>query len=248
MSNTPSATQFNLEKKAKVPLRGNRAEPPQPNDGGSSPDGNATASPLDSDKAVLDEFERLERDNILEDDEDEVVDEDEPGIIEVAAKPPKYTPFRVNPETKFDLLGVVHSNKNGMEKTIIAVTKDFAPQIEAYDVELRRVRFYEVVTPDGVVRLIYGFVPERGIRTPNAWLVSKRDAMEFAESNWTIMSSLQKQGKVGYRKSRRDLGEPKFSGYSRGQLIHYGLRKSGLLAEDETHPFYRKIAELDDDE
>jgi hypothetical protein len=207
------------------------------------PNGAEPPPPLsEADKAALDEFERLERENVL-DDEDEPEGADEPSIIEVEDKLPKWTPFRVNPSTVFDMWGV--TNQEGMDKSVITVTKEFAPELEAEDVELRRVRFYETVTSDGVVRLVYGFLPEKGGR-PNTWLVSKRDALEHGKTAWTIMASRKKLGKFTYRKSRKDYDEPKYSGHTIGQLIHFALRKPGLLVEDKTHAFYRKVAELDD--
>jgi len=225
---------------------GSRTETDLPGSGG-----NGTGLPepqlSKEDRAALDEYERLERDNILDDEDvDPDSDTDEPGVIEIVDKPPKWTPFRVNRATVFDLWGV--TNQVGMDKTIVAVTKEFAPEIEALDIDLRRVRFWEVATPDGVVRLIYGYLPEKGARSPNPWLISKREAMEHACGHWTILSSRKRLGKYAFRKSKKPLPAPQFSGYTRGGLIEFGLRKNGLLVEDNTHPFYRKVAELDDDE
>jgi hypothetical protein len=196
------------------------------------------------DNEILDEYEKLERENIL-DEETEPEDADEPSIIEVVDRAPKWTGFRVNPATVFDMWGIV--NQEGMDKTVIVVTKEFAPELEAEEVELRRVRFYETVTTDGIVRLVYVMVPDKSAQKPNTWLVSKRDALEHGKTAWTTMASRKKLGKFTYKKCRKDHGEPRFSGYSIGQLIQYGLRKPGLLVEDDTHSFYRKVAELDDE-
>src|SRR5215469_12254110 len=98
-----------------------------------------------SDAEKLDEFERLARDTILED-EEEVQGKDEKSAIDVTDKMPKYTPFRANPDATFDLWGL--QDESGLRKTVLAVTKEFAPTMEE-EAELRRVRFYETVTEDG---------------------------------------------------------------------------------------------------
>src|SRR6516225_1900689 len=106
------------------------------------------AVPL-TDGAILDEFEQLAADTILDDD-----DGDEPGAKEEITTPlvfkklPKFCNFRANPET-FDLWGT--TDDQGMEELVIVTTKEFAPNFEE-DVELRRIRFYETVTAhDGVI-------------------------------------------------------------------------------------------------
>jgi|SRR5215469_4199389 len=203
------------------------------------------APPLsDADKAILDEYERLESATVIDEDDTEIDGGDEPSTIEVEDRIPRWTPFRVNPNTSFVLWGVIHHSN--MDKTIIVSTKEFGPELEAQEVDLRPVRFWETVTQDSVIRLVYSFVPEKGARKPNNWLVSKREVMNAAKDDWVTMTSRPKFGKFTFRKCRRDHGEPKFSGYTIGQLIEYGLRKPGLLVENETHAFYKLIAELDD--
>src|SRR5262249_34522515 len=104
-----------------------------------------------ADEAVLDQYEALERAPVLDDDDD-----DEPGtkeeisVIPIVNKMPKFARFRVNRDTFFDMWGT--SDENGLDRTVVAVTKEFAPVLEE-EAELRRVRFYETVTSDGVVRL-----------------------------------------------------------------------------------------------
>jgi hypothetical protein len=197
-----------------------------------------------ADKATLDEYERLESATIIDEDDAEVEGSDEPSVIDVEDRIPKWTPFRVNPDTSFVLWGVIHQAQ--MDKTIITTTKEFAPELEAQEVDLRPVRFWETVTADGVVRLVYSFTPEKGARKPNTWLASKREVMNAARTDWITMASRRKLGKFTYRKCRRDHGEPKFSGYTIGQLIEYGLRRQGLLVENEEHDFYKLVAEIDD--
>jgi len=126
------------------------------------------------------------------------------------------------------------------------VTKEFAPVMEE-EVELRKMRFYETATADGVVRLVYNSLPEKDAKTPNTWLASKAAAMELAKTVWVTMRSAKKLAQYTFRRAKKDYGPPQFSGLSRGELIHHALRKPGLLVEDETHPFYRKAADLDDE-
>src|SRR5262245_9520107 len=74
-----------------------------------------------TDEDILDDFEALERATTLDGDED-----DEPGakeevaVIPVVNKLPKFTPFRVNPDTIFDMWGV--TDEAGMDRRIIVVT------------------------------------------------------------------------------------------------------------------------------
>jgi hypothetical protein len=196
-----------------------------------------------SDKAILDDFEALERATTLDGDED-----DEPGakeeiaVIPVVSKLPKFARFRVNPDTVFDMWGT--TDEAGMDRTVIVVTKEFAPVLEE-EVELRKVRFYETVTADGVVRLVYNFLPEKDAKNPNTWLTSKASAMELAMTAWVTMRSVKKLAQYTFRRASKDYGPPRFSGMTKGELIHHALRKPGLLVEDDTHPYYRKAADLD---
>ena len=111
-----------------------------------------------ADEAVLDEAERLAADAILDDD-----DGDEPGQREeetlplVAGKLPKFANFRCSPVT-FDLWGT--TDRVGMDDLVFVTTRSFAPNFED-DVELRRVRFFETATTDGVIRLVWCMVPDR---------------------------------------------------------------------------------------
>jgi hypothetical protein len=197
------------------------------------------------DEAALDDFEALERATTLDGDED-----DEPGakeeiaVIPVVAKLPKFARFRTNPETVFDMWAT--TDEAGMDRTVIVVTKEFAPVLEE-EVELRKVRFYETVTADGVVRLVYNFLPEKDAKTPNTWLASKAAALDMSLTAWVTMRSVTKLAQYTFRRANKDYGEPRFSGLSRGELIHRALRKPGLLVEDDSHPFYRKAADLDDE-
>ena len=162
-----------------------------------------------SDEAVLDEFERLERDNILDDDEGDEPGAKEESQIPVVAKLPRFARFRVNPDTVFDMWAT--TDESGMDRTIIAVTKEFAPMLEEEE-DLRRVRFYETVTSDDVVRLVYSFVPNKDEKNPNSWLVSKQRAMEQGFTAWTTMRSRKKLQQYVFRKAAKDYGEPQFSG------------------------------------
>jgi len=116
-----------------------------------------------ADESVLDEFERLAADTILDDD-----DGDEPGAKDEIAAPlveknlPRFANFMSSPVT-FALWGV--TDRQGMDDLIVVTTKSFAPNFDE-DVDLRRVRFFETVTaPDGVTRLVWCFEPERQPQT-----------------------------------------------------------------------------------
>ena len=98
-----------------------------------------------------------------------------------------------------------------------------------------------------MVRLLYNFLPDKDAKSPNLWLTTKADAMEMAKDAWVTMRSVKKLGQYTFRRTARDHGQPQFSGLSRGELIHRALRKPGLLVEDESHPFYRKAADLEDE-
>src|SRR4051794_37993764 len=101
------------------------------------------------DAAALDEFEALERATTIDaDEDDELGGKDEIAVIPVVSKLPKFSRFRVNPNTVFDMWGT--TDEVGMDRTVIVVTREFAPELEE-EVELRKLRFYETVTADGVV-------------------------------------------------------------------------------------------------
>ena len=200
---------------------------------------NVTPVPAQEDQATLDEFERLAKDAILEDD-----DGDEPGagaemsIPLVVKKLPRFANFRAS-KTTFDLWGT--TEQQGMDDILYATTKSFAPQFED-DVELKRVRFFETVTSDGVIRLVWCFVPEKGRRDPNLWQKSKLDALEYAQAYWTTMRTRTKLGQYTFRKSAKDYGDPKFSGLTPAQHL-MNLKQRGLLVVDKDHPFYRKATD-----
>jgi hypothetical protein len=211
--------------------------------------GSNETSPIDTsaeasknDETVLDEFERLAADTILEDD-----DGDEPGAKDEIAEPlieknlPKFANFMSSPTT-FTLWGA--TDREGMDELLIIATKSFAPKFED-DVDLRRVRFFETVTTDGVVRLVWCFVPEKGGRKPNSWLTSKLAALEHSQKQWTTMRSRRKLQQYTYRPSRRqDYSGPKFSGRTPAEWVAE-LRKMGMLAEDERHPYFKKATDTE---
>jgi len=212
--------------------------------GNTTPPTEPAPEPADNrnDEARLDEFEQLARDTILDDQ-----DGDEPGAEEEINSPlveknlPRFAHFRSNPVT-FELWGAI--DRQGMDELVFVTTKKFAPNFED-DVDLRRIRFYETVTaPDGVVRLIYAFVPETTGKKPNTWLTSKIAALESSKMQWTTMRSRKKQQQYAYRPSRNDYGEPKFSGRTPGQWIAE-LQKLGMLVDSEDHPFYKKATDTE---
>jgi hypothetical protein len=104
------------------------------------------------------------------------------------------------------------------------------------------VRIYETSTPDGVIRLVHCFVPEADGRKPNLWTANKLKALELSLTTWTTMRSRKKLQQYTYRPSRKDYGEPKFSGLTKAQLVGQ-LRDQGLLVIDEDHPFYKKATD-----
>lgn len=194
-----------------------------------------------NEKAVLDEFERLAADTILDDDEGE-----EPGAKDevttplVVKKLPRFANFRASPQT-FDLWGT--TDQQGMDDLLYTTTKSFAPQFEN-DVELRRFRFFETVSSDGVVRLVWCPVPEKDGRPANHWVTSKLAALVHAQSQWTTMRSRSKLGQYTYRASAKpaEYGEPRFSGRSPAQWI-VELKKLGMLVDSKDHEFYRKATD-----
>lgn len=189
----------------------------------------------------LDEFERLAADAILDDDEgDTPGDKDENVQPLVVKKLPKFSVFRAHPKT-FDLWGT--SDQQGMDETLFVTTKSFAPQFEE-DVELRRIRFFETVTTDGVVRLVWCTVPEKAKREPNSWQTSKLAALEHAQLRWTTMRTRIKLAQYTYRPStkQKEHGEPRFSGRTPQQWITE-LKKLGMLIDSKDHEFYRKATD-----
>ena len=173
-------------------------------------------------------------DTILDDDDDDETGAgDEQSEVLVVKKLPRFSRFRANPET-FDLWGTV--DQQGMDDLLYVTTKSFAPHFED-DVELKRVRFFETVTTDGVVRLVYCFVPEKKGRKPNLWQTSKLAALVLAQSQWTTMRSRTKLQQYTFRPSRKNYGEPKFSGLTPAQYI-VKLKEQGLLVDSKDHPFF----------
>jgi hypothetical protein len=195
----------------------------------------------EEDRKTLDAAEQLAADTILDDDEgDAPGDKDEVQRALVVKKPPRFSHFRASPVT-FDLWGT--SDRQGMDERIILTTKTFAPQFED-DVELRRVRFFETVTSDGVVYLVWCVVPEKGGREPNSWQVSKLAALEHAQKQWTTMRSRTKLAQYTFRASSNQAkhGEPKFSGRTREEWV-MELKKLGLLVDNKDHEFYRRATD-----
>jgi hypothetical protein len=153
-------------------------------------------------------------------------------------KLPRFAVFRAHQKT-FDLWGT--SDQQGMDDLLYVTTKSFAPHFEE-DVELRRIRFFETVTTDGVVRLVWCPVPEQGRRQSGDWLTSKRAALEHAQSQWTTMRSRKKLMQYTYRRSTKEYGEPKFSGRTPQQWVNE-LKKLGILVVSKDHEFYRKATD-----
>jgi hypothetical protein len=139
--------------------------------GSVSPTSITSGAGIDADdKTALDQYEQqLVADCLLNDD-----DGDEPGQKDEITQPlvvknlPKYSNFQA--KLICDLWGVV--DREGMDELIRVMPKSFAPKFEE-DVDLRRVRFFESVTQDGVIRLVWCFVPEKGGRETNTWISSK---------------------------------------------------------------------------
>lgn len=223
---------------------GNGAAPPVTVPTTSAPPRSASQPTPETDKAVLDERERLLADTILDADDGDTPDDIEtnPPLVK---KLPKFANFRASPVT-FDLWGT--TDQQGMDELLFTTTKSFAPEFED-DVELRRVRIFETVTAgDGIVRLVYCFVPERMVRggggNGNNWGVSKLAALEHAQHKWTAMRSLQKLGQYTFRPSRKDYGEAKFSGLTPLQHIE-NLKKDGTLITNKDHPFFKKATDTE---
>jgi hypothetical protein len=188
-------------------------------------------------RAILDEAEELAKDAILEDtDGDDPGAKDEVAQIIVVKNLPKFVSFRVNP-VHFELFGTVL--QQGMDEVCYPTTKSFAPNFEE-DVELKRYCFYETVTRDGVIRLVWA--PKPGKDEKNLWIKTKVEAMEHAKQQWTAMRSRTSLGQWTYRPSRKQEGEPKFSGRTSTQWT-LELKKAGLLVTDKQHAFYKKATD-----
>jgi hypothetical protein len=202
------------------------------------------AEPLDmaADEAKLDEAERLAAAAILTDDDgDEPGQKDEETLPLVEKLPPRFSSFRAR--KLFDLWGTTY--REGKDDVVYFTTKDFAVNFEE-DVELRRVRVYETVTPDGVCRLIHVFLPEANGRGGGLlWNVSKLAALEHATTCWTTMRSRTKLGQYTFRPSAKDHGAPKFSALTLPQHI-LNLKKLGRLVDSKDHPFYRLATDTEE--
>jgi hypothetical protein len=142
----------------------------------------------------------------------------------------------------FDLWGTSH--QKGMEDLIYVTTKSFAPNFED-DVDLHRVRFFETVTSDGVIRLVYCFVPGKSERKPNLWTTSKLAALKLSQTCWTTMRSRRKMSQYSFRPSRKDYGNPRFSGLSPAQYIAK-IKEAGLLVDCKDHPFFIEATDSDE--
>jgi hypothetical protein len=129
-----------------------------------------------------------------------------------------------------------------MDDLLYVTTRSFAPHFEE-DVELRRFRFFETETTDGVVRLVWCAVPDMSGRQPNAWITTKLAALEDGQKMWTTMRSRTKLGQYTFRPAaKQEREEPKFSGRTPQQWIAE-LKKLGMLVDDKTHDFYRKATD-----
>jgi len=199
------------------------------------------ATPSPEELATLDAFEELAHDAILDDDEgDAPGDKDEISRPLVVKRLPKFAVFRAS-QTTFDLWGT--SDQQGMDELLFVTTKTFASRFEE-DVELRRVRFFETVTTDGVIRLVWCIVPEKTGRQPNSWQTSKLAALEHAQSQWTTMRTRMKLAQYTFRASskQKEHGEPKFSGRTPQQWVGE-LKKMGMLVDSTDHEFYRRATD-----
>jgi hypothetical protein len=195
-----------------------------------------------ADRQVADEFEELAADTILDDDDgDEPGAKDEISEIEVRKNLPRFSNFRTNPTT-FDLWGI--TDRQGMDDMIFVTTKSFAPNFED-DADLQRVRFYETVTTDNVVRLVYCFVPEKSGRKPLASQTSKISALELGMTTWATMRWRKKLMQYTYRPARKDYGPPKFSGFTPQQFA-LKLKEQGLLVINKDHPFFKKATDSEE--
>ena len=193
----------------------------------------------DADRRIADEFEELAADTILDDDDgDEPGAKDEITEYEVSKKLPRFSNFRTNPET-FDLWGI--TDRQGMDDMIFVTTKSFAPEFED-DADLQRTRFYETVTTDGVIRLIYCFVPEKTGRKPLPSQTSKIAALELGMTTWATMRWRKKLMQYTYRPASKDYGPPKFSGLKPAQFV-LKLKEQGLLVVSKDHPFFKKATD-----
>jgi hypothetical protein len=132
-----------------------------------------------------------------------------------------------------------------MDELLYVTTKSFAPHFEE-DVELRRVRFFETVTTDGVIRLVWCMVPEKNGRQPNSWQTSKLAALEHAQSQWTTMRTRSKLTQYTFSPStkQKEHGEPKFSGRTPQQWV-VELKKLDRLVDSKDHAFYRKATDAE---
>jgi hypothetical protein len=194
-----------------------------------------------NDEIVLDEAEALARDALLDDDDgEEPGEKDEIAAPLVEKKLPKFANFRASLIT-FDLWGV--TDRQGMDDLLFCTIKSFAPNFED-DVDLSRVRFFETVTTDRVIRLIWCFVPESKGKTNN-WVTSKLAALEHSQHQWTAMRSRKLLQQYTYRPARRqDYSEPVFSGRTPVQWV-VELRKLGMLVIDKNHPYYKKATDTE---
>jgi hypothetical protein len=191
---------------------------------------------------AMDDFEALAADTILADDDgDEPTDSDEVSELLIEKSLPQFAKYRTNP-VSFDLWGV--SYRKGMDQDLFVTTKSFAPEFEE-DVDLRRVRFFETVAEDGVIRLVYCFVPEKTGRRPLPSQTSKLAALKAGEKNWMTMRWRKKLLQWTFRPSRKDYGEPKFSGLTPVQFVAK-LRDQGLLVDNKDHPFFKMATDSED--
>jgi hypothetical protein len=198
-----------------------------------------------ADRAQLDEQEAMADDAILDDEEgDAPGDKDEITQPLIVKKLPRFAIFRANSKT-FDLWGT--TDEQGMDDVLFVTTKSFAPNFEE-DVDLRRIRFFETVTTDHVVRLVWCSVPEEriGKQSKNKWSSTKLDALVHAQKLWTTMRSRQKLKQYTHRPSTKqeEHGEPKYSGRTPQQWV-LELKAQGMLVDSKGHEFYKKATDTE---
>ena len=116
-------------------MRANRETPQEVNitrgNGAAPEDAPAEIVSLESrrrDEEALDEYAALEQATVLDDDDDEPGTTEEVPVIPVSAKMPRFARFRANRASVFDLWAT--TDEAGMDRTIVAATKEFAPVLE----------------------------------------------------------------------------------------------------------------------
>jgi hypothetical protein len=105
------------------PPRDNGSMPPPPVEPAPYPVNNR------NDEAVLDEFEQLAKDTILDDDDGDAPEaEDEISTPLIVKNLPRFAHFRLNPEVVFELWGT--KDEQGFDELLFVTTKQFARNFE----------------------------------------------------------------------------------------------------------------------